>query len=110
MNPTEHEECVTFREWLDWKHLFYTKTTQETYTSSWNQKRKNKKEGLHKGLSDYIVVLKDVLLFIEMKRVKGGQVSKEQKEWLDRLNEIDNVEGAVCRGADEAIKFVETYL
>ncbi len=49
------------------------------------------------------------LVFIEMKRKKGGVVSPEQKQWLNVLN-LAGIESVVCRGADEAIRFVEERL
>lgn len=71
---------------------------------------KNKAEGLNPGLPDLLLCLPDKLLFIEMKRTKGGVLSQYQKEWIEELNKISNVEAIVCRGCDEAIKAVENRL
>jgi len=43
---------------------------------------------------------------IEMKRKKGGKLSPEQKAWLEILNAA-GVESVVCKGFDEAKKFIE---
>ena len=46
---------------------------------------------------------------IELKRVKGGRLSDEQREWLDALSERGWLT-RMCKGADEAIKFLrEVY-
>ena len=48
-------------------------------------------------------------LFIELKRVKGGVISAEQKEMMALL--VDQGYCVkVCRGADEAIKCISDYL
>ncbi|MDR0462769.1 MAG: VRR-NUC domain-containing protein [Pseudomonadales bacterium] len=46
---------------------------------------------------------------IEMKRKKGGCVSEDQDYWL-RVLAMADFEVAICKGADEAIEFVERYL
>lgn len=46
---------------------------------------------------------------IEMKRRKGGTVSDEQKEW-GKIYELAGIPCKICKGADEAIKFVKKYL
>lgn len=48
-------------------------------------------------------------LFIELKRVKGGWVSKEQAEFLAALTAQD-YRAVVCRGAIPAIKEIEKYM
>jgi hypothetical protein len=48
-------------------------------------------------------------LFIEMKRVKGGRLSAEQREWIDAL-QARGFEAVVCAGFAEAKKEVEKYL
>ena len=48
-------------------------------------------------------------LFIELKRKKGGTLSQEQREMNVRLLE-QGYEVCVCKGAEEAIKTIKTYL
>ena len=45
-------------------------------------------------------------LAIEMKRRKGGQLRQNQKEWLDRLENIGWMT-FVAKGADEAIDLID---
>ena len=46
---------------------------------------------------------------IEMKRVRGGSVSPEQKAW-GKIYELAGIRCKVCRGADEAIKFIDDIM
>ena len=48
-------------------------------------------------------------LLIEMKKRKGGVVSKEQKEWITRLKQR-GYKAEVARGCHEAIKVLKEYL
>lgn len=48
-------------------------------------------------------------LSIEMKKDKGGRVSKHQKEWKERLSER-GYKATVARGYDAAVEILEDYL
>ena len=72
--------------------------------------RKRARMGYGKGVPDYLIIVNNNLLFVEMKREKGGVVSHEQKEWIEQLNKIAGVKAYVCRGAMEAINVVERIL
>lgn len=103
---TEHDECVALAAYLDLlqhqgKILAYTHVPNETFTKSWSVKNRNKAEGVNRGFPDYVVVTKDTVLFIEMKRVAGGVVSEEQKNWISALSGKTTA-SAVCKGFDEA--------
>ena len=110
MIPLETEEQQVVVQYLELKGLKLSSIPNSTYTKSWKQKAKNKAEGLRAGLPDLLIVLPNLLLFIEMKRTKGGVVSPVQKEWIEALNKIDGVKAIVCKGADEAIENIETLL
>lgn len=49
------------------------------------------------------------LLKIEMKRRRGGTVSPEQKKW-EKIYETAGIPCKVCKGAKEAIAFVEQFI
>lgn len=53
------------------------------------------------------------VLFIEMKRIKGGTVSEFQQEWLDYFCTLEQqgypFRAAVCRGFDQARQFIESW-
>ena len=108
MIPLETDEQQVVVQYLELKGLKFSSIPNSTYTKSWKQKAKNKAEGLRAGLPDLLIVLPNLLLFIEMKRTKGGVVSPVQKEWIEELNKIDGVKAIVCKGSDEAIENIET--
>lgn len=78
-----------------------------------------KAEGLRLGVSD-LVIMEPILyrplesgeslgLFLEMKRTKGGRISKSQAEWGEVVTER-GYEFAVANGIDEAIEVIEDYV
>lgn len=48
-------------------------------------------------------------LFIELKKVSGGVVSDEQKDWIQYLNS-QGFCATVCRGWEEAVNVIRLYL
>lgn len=73
---------------------------------------KFKAEGLKSGVPDLMLAWPaggHHGLFLEMKRVRGGNVSEAQREWLQRLTD-SGYRAEVCRGADEAITLLREYL
>ena len=48
-------------------------------------------------------------LYIELKRRKGGRVTKDQTDWLEELMR-QGYATAICRGCDEAQKVILAYL
>lgn len=48
-------------------------------------------------------------LVIEMKRVDGGRVEPEQKDWIEKL-EDNRYYATVCNGADRAWSIIKWYL
>jgi len=111
--PTEFEEQCALVQYLELKGLRFTSIPNSTWTPSFAQKRKNVKSGLRPGLPDMLVLLPSVklLLWVEMKRMKGGSLSEDQEAWIEDLNMIgENVKAIVCRGAGEAIDMIEILL
>ena len=104
--PTEFEEQVALVQYLRLKGYKHTAIPNSTYTKSWNQKRKNTASGLNAGLPDMVVIVEDNLIWIELKRVKGGRLSEYQKDWIAALERAGQTV-RVCKGADEAIKFIQ---
>jgi hypothetical protein len=104
--PTEYEEQVKFVQYLSLKGYKHTAIPNSTYTTSWNQKRRNKATGLNPGLPDLIAIVNDNLVWIEMKRKKGGVLSQAQKDWIEALERAGQTV-YVCKGAEEAIEFIK---
>lgn len=73
-----------------------------------------KKMGMSKGFPDLIVLARNKsktheVLFIEMKRQKGGVLHEEQKEWIERLDNEGYCVG-VAKGCEAAINILNRYL
>ena len=74
--------------------------------------KKLKSEGVLSGVPDlFLPVARKGKhgLFIEMKREKGGSISKSQNEMISRFTE-QGFECVVCCGANEAINAVIAYI
>ena len=71
-----------------------------------------KRQGLKKGLPDIALLVPNktfLALFIELKADKNKRLSKEQKEWLDKLNSY-GYKAVRCNGSEEAIQVIKDYL
>lgn len=114
--PTEHEEQVTYFEWLQWA---YPDVYEVTYAvpngahlaradRSWG---KLEAEGAKQGIPD-IIIDYPVGQFpgarIELKRI-GGKVSPKQSLMLTKLQQ-QGFRVGICFGAEEAMSFTAEYL
>lgn len=130
--PTEYDEQVEFIEYLalmekQKKIVTFFAVNNENNSHRQNRKYaiiaevKAKKTGKKKGVSDICVILKNKVVFIEMKRqprvLKDGTFSKskaqptlEQKQFLLDISNSDVCVGSVCWGSREAIQFLEQFL
>jgi len=107
---TEEQDCILLANFL--RGLMdrgeirsFTHIPNSTYTDSWKVKRRNKAMGVSKGVPDYLILLNSEPIFIEMKRLKGGTLAPEQKEWIKDLDEL-GVTAKVCKGFQEAKTFI----
>lgn len=108
--PLEQQECESLADWLGHFKMIgevevYSHTAQSTFTKSWQVKARNTKMGVMPGVPDYIVVTKDAVYFIEMKRLKGGTTTESQKAWIKALRG-KKVKARVCKGCEEALEFM----
>jgi hypothetical protein len=110
VTPTEDIEQRIVVDYLRIRGIPHWRTPNETYTKSWSQKAKNKALGVSPGICDLFVALEGIgLLGLEMKRTKGSVTSQAQKDWIKILNTIPGIEARICKGANEAISFIEEY-
>jgi hypothetical protein len=120
--PLEEEEVMAFHQWLQINDIPHTHVPNEIGGSTSAIKAravKMKKMGTSKGFPDLLVFIPITgvtgeidsyqMCAIEMKRRKGGTVSKDQKRWLEIL-QASGAMTAVCHGADEAIAFVDAIM
>lgn len=110
--PLEEEEQVTLAQFLDlmfWEQWFHVPMGGLRNKAEGG---KLKAQGAKAGIPDNWIVrpVKGAPgVVVELKRVKGGVVSEDQKKWLKTLAGFGWI-CRVCAGADEAIKFVRnTY-
>lgn len=113
LTPTEHLEQVTL---ISWYRRTYKNELLVAIPNGGKRHIKTalamKQEGVSKGFPDLFLAVpnsKSHGLFIEMKRQKGGVVSKEQKAWLEYLNSV-GYHAVICKGFLEAKEVVECYL
>jgi hypothetical protein len=115
--PTEDAEQIAVMEWAELqsgkfpqlKLLFHIPNGGSRHPA---EAKKLKAMGVKPGVPDLFLPVpgrKCYGLFIEMKRVKGGTLSENQKEWISALN-LQVYIAVVCHGADEAIAVIKSYL
>ena len=116
--PKEDFEQETLANWLDINQYKFSAIRNESDTHSFFKWKKRIRSWCRKWIPDFCILLKIwSLLFIELKRQKKilkswklwaspSVVSKEQIEWKEALNAIENVQCEICYGAEEAIKTI----
>jgi len=102
--PTESDEQIGFLRWFEMQFrgvwIFHIPNGGHRAISV---AKKMKEEGVKAGVPDlYVPAWK---LWIEMKRTKGGTVSKEQHAWHDYLEGIGDAV-IIGRGATDASRQV----
>ena len=113
MIPLEFDEQWRVVAYLDLlsgsNKIKYSAIPNSTYTKSWKQKAKNKMSGLRPGLPDLFIIINTKPLFIEMKRIKRGVLSPQQKEWINCIKEA-GIDCYVCKGFHESKAVIDQYL
>ena len=108
---TEYEDCIALADYLRFRHLRFTHIANENgMKMPIGVYMKRRKMGLSPGVPDFMIIIKGHLLFIEMKREKGGVVSDFQKDWIEDLNKVENITARVCKGFNEARLLVDSFL
>ncbi len=109
---SEADEQKAFVEWLEVNRYKFSAIPNATWTS-FSQQRKNKAEGVRPGLPDLLVIVKNQLVWIEMKKSiyknrKNGGLSEAQMEWRDALNDCANCQVFVAYGYSEAVDIIKS--
>ena len=66
-----------------------------------------KLEGVAPGVPDLFIP--EWVLWVEMKRAKGGRLSPQQKDWIQYLEAIGHTV-LVCHGCDDAMQKIKNYI
>ena len=105
--PTEHEEQ---RETVAWFRKTYPGVRILAIPNGGARSPATagrlKAEGVSAGVPDLFVP--EWKLWIEMKRTKGGTISKEQKDWMNYLLNVDYCV-IVCYGVNDAKTQINTF-
>lgn len=114
--PTEAQEGKALKQWADLhpiaKHyLFHIPNENKC---SWYTGKSLKDQGKRAGVSDYCMpypTKNHHCLFIELKRAKKSlsRLTKEQDEWLVKMNAIGNL-GVIAYGWEDAAEKIKQYL
>ncbi len=70
---------------------------------------KLKRQGWKAGFPDYVIATRTSVIFLELKKFKGGTVSHEQKEWLINLDG-KNTYSLLCNGFEDAKEQLDDIL
>lgn len=113
--PPEDQEQLALVNWLRMKGIRFHHSPNGGHRHK-AVAGKLKAQGVSAGFPDLIIFPQigsgRPLLFIELKRRKGGTISDSQKEWIDYLSELFYqgypMDAEVCRGFDDARKYVES--
>ena len=123
MIPTENQEAETLSQWLKAYKYKFTHIANESWLPpkvAMLSALRKKRMWLSPWFPDYCIILKRwALLFIELKRqkrvlknwklwVSPSKISDEQKDWLEELSAIPNVEACIAYWSKEAINKILT--
>lgn len=113
MAQNELKVQIAVVNWIKWNfpEMLYCASAGGMRTSL-SVAKKMKASGYVKGMPDLQLMhptAKHCGMFIELKADKKGYASKEQKEWIKKLNDRGYY-AVVAKGFDEAIEQITAYL
>lgn len=114
---TEAQEQKSLIEWAKWQEKQHSELKMLVHIPNEGKRSKRygaelKRMGMAKGFPDLGLLVpnkKYAGLFIELKADKTKSMTKEQKEWLEKLNSY-GYKAVRCNGAEEAIQIIKRYL
>lgn len=117
MNSSEAVHQKIIMEWCEWQKTKYPELDMIFHITNEGKRSKRtgaelKRMGLKRGIPDICLPVPNKEyngLWIELKADKTKRLTKEQKEWLEKLNRY-GYKALRCNGADEAIETIKDYL
>ena len=114
---SEAQEQKVIFEWAEWNKNKYPELEMLMHTVNEGKRSPRvgaelKRMGLKKGFPDISLLVPNKKyhgLFIELKADKTKRLTKEQKEWLEKLNKY-GYKAVRCNGSEEAIQVIKYYL
>lgn len=104
--PTEAQEHRLLVAYLRIRNFRFTHVANETGTANKWIGVRNKQNGVSPGFPDFLIIVSNRLIAIELKRQRKAWATVAQVDWLDALNTCGIV-GRVCKGYDVARLFIE---
>lgn len=109
---SEHSEQVAFVEWLEVNRYKFT-AIPNSGARDMRYAVGLKRSGLRSGLPDLLIIVKNHLVWVEMKKSiyknrKNGGLSESQIEWHEALNKCANTQVFVCYGDLEAREVIRS--
>lgn len=105
--PSEHFEQREFVSWFRKNHpgvrIFAIPNGGQRSMAA---AARLKVEGVSSGVPDLFIPAWK--LWVEMKRIKGGSVSAEQKDWIAYLEQVGYC-AKVCKGAEDAKRQITEF-
>ena len=117
--PTESEEQIKLVDYLSilesqWKVLWFCFSGNWQYQKSIQVRMKMKQEWIRAGMPDGLIVFRENLVFIELKRKKWWSLTDEQKNAIAKINEMWDkqwvVMAFVAYGFEEAKEIVDKFI
>lgn len=113
--PLEAQESKDLMRFLRQNAIRFTHVKNETGRSMRGRGVRNWRavwdavDGVSPGFPDFIVIVENQLIIIEMKRLKGSTTSLAQKQWLEAFTRA-GIPARVCKGAEDAKDFVKSFM
>lgn len=115
--PKESAEQEALFRWANWMEGQHPELALMFYVPNGGSRNSVeaanlKRQGVKPGVPDlFLPVPRGIYhgLFIELKRYKGGRVSKEQTEWMAALRTMGFV-AEVANGWEQAAEIISIYL
>lgn len=116
MKRSEETEQITLIDWCNLNVHIYPELALIYHVPNGGKRNRTeairlKRAGVKKGVPDLCLPVPRSNyngLYIEMK-YRNGRTSKEQKEWIKKLNE-QGYKAVVCNGFEEAKATIESYI